>query len=103
MTKAQDAYKEPQESGSARPSELISKSDRQNIREKLDLTPREFEIALGLLDACSRQELAERFECSPHTIDSHLRRVFQKLGVNTSPGVTAEIFRAYVGHRLGHR
>ena len=47
------------------------------------LTPREKEIALLAADGMSSDEIALRLGISVHTINSHLRRTYAKLGITT--------------------
>ncbi len=58
-----------------------------------DLTTREREI-LGLLaDGLVKKEIADRLDISVHTASSHLRRVYDKLHVNTNTGAVAKALR----------
>ena len=45
------------------------------------LTPREHEIARLTSKGFSNKEIARILEISPHTVSTHLRRSFDKLGV----------------------
>jgi DNA-binding CsgD family transcriptional regulator len=47
------------------------------------LTAAELGVALLLADGLTNREAAERLFLSPHTVNSHLRRVYAKLGVNS--------------------
>ena len=47
-----------------------------------DLSPREAQIAELTAMGLSNKEIARRLEISHHTVSTHLRRVFDKLGVN---------------------
>jgi DNA-binding NarL/FixJ family response regulator len=56
------------------------------------LSDREREVALLAAGGMERRAIAERLVVSPRTIDSHLQRIYQKLGVTSSRGL-AEALR----------
>jgi DNA-binding CsgD family transcriptional regulator/tetratricopeptide (TPR) repeat protein len=47
------------------------------------LTTSELTVARLVAEGLTNREVAERLFVSPHTVNSHLRRVFSKLGINT--------------------
>jgi DNA-binding CsgD family transcriptional regulator len=47
------------------------------------LTASELDVARLVADGLTNREVAERLFVSPHTVNSHLRHVFTKLGVNS--------------------
>lgn len=51
------------------------------------LTARESEIARLIVDELSSAEIAERLFISFNTVETHRKRIYQKLGVNTSLGL----------------
>ncbi len=55
-----------------------------------ELTAREKEILKLLVDGLSKKEIAARLPLSPHTVDSHLRHIYEKLEVHTRGGVVAK-------------
>ena len=49
-----------------------------------ELTPRELEIGLLLVQGLRQQEIAQRLSLSPKTVNTHKSRLFEKLGVGDS-------------------
>lgn len=66
-----------------------------DMRAILGLSPREFAIALALAEGRSLNELAVEFGCSPHTVDSHIRRIFSKVGVRSKAAIGGRLILAY--------
>ncbi|MBI2710065.1 MAG: hypothetical protein HYX34_10270 [Actinobacteria bacterium] len=58
------------------------------------LTPREAEIVDLLVAGASRQEIADRFVLSVRTVDSHLQRIYRKVGVRTATELIDAVDRA---------
>ena len=52
------------------------------------MTDSELAVARLVAQGLSNREVAERLFVSPHTVSSHLRHVFAKLGVNSRVGLT---------------
>ena len=57
------------------------------------LSPREHEIALLVAEGCSNQQIAERLFLSVRTVETHLSRVFTKIGVSSRVGVATAMNR----------
>lgn len=54
-----------------------------------DLTPQERQIALLLADGQSTRSVAARLFLSPKTVDYHIRKVYNKLGIHSRPELAA--------------
>ncbi len=57
------------------------------------LTAREKEILGLIVKGCTKKEIATQMSLSYHTVDSHLRSIYEKLHVNTRAGVVAKALR----------
>jgi DNA-binding NarL/FixJ family response regulator len=58
-----------------------------------ELTPRQLEIADGLMGGLGNQELSERMGISEHTVRRHVEAVFRWLGVSSREDAAAELAR----------
>src|ERR1700722_14252227 len=54
------------------------------------LSPREKEILDATVQGRTKKEIAALLDLSVHTVDSHLRHIYQKLEVNTRTGAVAK-------------
>lgn len=75
--------------------DVLNGNPRDDMRRILGLSPREFAIAIAIAEGCSRSELAVDFRCSPHTVDSHIRRIFSKLDVRSKAAIGGRLIWAY--------
>lgn len=57
------------------------------------LSPREREVGLLVADGCTNQQIAEKLFLSVRTVETHLSRVFAKLGVTSRVGVATALNR----------
>lgn len=58
-------------------------SDGQHILPALGLTAREGEVAMAVLRGLSTKEIAASIRISPHTVQTHVRHIFDKVGVDS--------------------
>jgi DNA-binding NarL/FixJ family response regulator len=57
------------------------------------LSPREKEILEATVQGRTKKEIAALLDLSFHTVDSHLRHIYQKLEVNTRTGAVAKALK----------
>jgi DNA-binding NarL/FixJ family response regulator len=57
------------------------------------LTPREKEILEATVQGRTKKEIAALLDLSFHTVDSHLRHIYEKLEVNTRTGAVAKALK----------
>lgn len=53
------------------------------------LTPREAQVLELLAAGCRHGEVAERLGMSPHTVSSHAKNIYRKLGVRSAIAAVA--------------
>jgi len=66
---------------------------RQESSQDYSLTPREREILRYLVDGLTLKGIARELSVSPHTVDSHIRHIYEKLHVNSRGGAVAVAVR----------
>lgn len=57
------------------------------------LTDREKEILRLMADGLIKKEIADQLEISVHTVNTHIRSIYEKLHVNTNTGAVAKALR----------
>lgn len=57
--------------------------DIKSSREATTLTKREKEVLQGVASGLSEKKLAESLSVSPHTIHTHIKKIYRKLQVNS--------------------
>jgi len=61
-----------------------------------DLSARELQVAMMILDGLRTQEISEILSLSPKTVSTYRQRIYEKVGVGTD----AELTRLAIRHRL---
>jgi DNA-binding CsgD family transcriptional regulator len=79
-----------------RRAEFLSALTWEAISERLKLSTREAQISKFVLENCSEIEIANQLLISPHTVHSHLERLYRKLRIQSRCGLIVCIFEAYV-------
>ncbi len=79
----------------ARPPEIVSIA-----AAIIGLTPRETEVLEHLLAGRSSVDIGRRLYLSPHTVNDHVRHIFEKAGVSSRMELTAWLFFGQYAPRL---
>ncbi|MEM9282310.1 MAG: response regulator transcription factor [Verrucomicrobiota bacterium] len=58
-----------------------------------DLTSREKDILRLMADGLIKKEIADHLDISVHTVNTHIRSIYEKLHVNTNTGAVAKAIR----------
>ncbi len=58
-----------------------------------DLTSREQEILLQMINGLTKKEIGEKLSLSHHTIDTHVRKIYDKLHVNKRSSAVAKALK----------
>jgi DNA-binding CsgD family transcriptional regulator len=75
---------------------LLDDREWRALARTLRLSPRERQIVERLFDDASEAVIADDLGISPHTVHTHLERLYHKLGVGSRCAVVARVFREYV-------
>lgn len=62
----------------------------------LGLTPREVEVIAGVAAGKTNREVADGLFLSVRTVDRHVSRIFEKLGVSSRAAATSRVERARI-------
>jgi DNA-binding CsgD family transcriptional regulator len=75
--------------------EPVRSADRPETLERLGLTRREAEVALGFLRGAGVDTLARELGISAHTVVHHRRSLFEKLGVSSRRELLARFYAGF--------
>lgn len=70
-------------------AELNPKRDVQRLHQQLQLTQREAEVMLWISYGKSSSDISDVLSISPRTVQKHLERIYEKLGVETRSAAAA--------------
>jgi DNA-binding CsgD family transcriptional regulator len=70
---------------------LLTQAEWAIIADQLNLSPREVQIVQYTFDAEKELAIGDKLGISPHTVHTHLERLYRKLGVSSRVGLTAKI------------
>jgi DNA-binding CsgD family transcriptional regulator len=75
---------------------FLGNSKWVSITTSLRLSRRESQILRCILNDDSETVIADFLGISPHTVHTHLERLYRKLGVNSRCQTTVRVFAEYV-------
>ena len=98
MDKVKSAIVEVMRGGASMSPEIARKvldqySGRGGKPDSPNLTERESEVLKLIVDGLTKKEIADSLQLSRHTIDSHLRNIYQKLHVKNRAAAVAAAVR----------
>jgi DNA-binding CsgD family transcriptional regulator len=75
---------------------LISSLAWRQIGGAARLSPRELDVARGVFDNLTESALAANLRISPHTVHSHMNRVFRKLQATTRAQLVLRVMEQFL-------
>jgi DNA-binding NarL/FixJ family response regulator len=72
--------------------ELLQEDEWTRVADRLELSPREGEVAHCLLDGDVERTIAKELALSTHTVHSYVWRIYRKAGVRSRQGLTIRVF-----------
>ncbi|RYD84543.1 MAG: LuxR family transcriptional regulator, partial [Sphingomonadales bacterium] len=75
-------------------NEVNPEQDVAKLRDRQQLTQREAEVLLWVSYGKSSSDISDVLEISPRTVQKHLERIYEKLGVETRSAAAAIAIRA---------
>ncbi|MDO8670171.1 MAG: LuxR C-terminal-related transcriptional regulator, partial [Dehalococcoidia bacterium] len=73
---------------------ISPRASQQSRLGGVSVSPRELEIARLIAAGHTSDEIAKRLTLSPRTVDSHLRRIYTRLGINSRMALARLVFDA---------
>jgi len=78
-------------------NELNPQQDARRLHQQLRLTPREAEVMLWISYGKSNSDISDVLNISPRTVQKHLERIYEKMGVETRSAAAAIAIRVIGG------
>jgi ATP/maltotriose-dependent transcriptional regulator MalT len=80
---------------------ILSGHQWKDLAESLGLSGRELEIVQAIFNDQSQDGIAQQLGISPHTVHTHMERLYHKLAVSSRCGVVVRLFREYLSLERG--
>ena len=90
-TESRSARSAPHPAGST----VLSDLAWNEVARSLRLSPRELQILRGMFDNATESTIAAGLGLSPHTVHSHLNRLFRKLSVSTRSELVVRVWQEW--------
>jgi DNA-binding CsgD family transcriptional regulator len=85
--------------GAPRPGSLIFViADWQTLADRFKLSCRELEITKRVFDDHKENQIAAELRISPHTVHTHLGRIYRKVGVSGRAQLTVVLADSHIRH-----
>jgi len=72
---------------------FLSERGWRGLAERLKLSEREVEVARAVLADETERAIARRLGISPHTVHTHLERLYHKLQVSSRLGLAVKLYQ----------
>ena len=72
---------------------MLDAAEWEAVARALRLSGREFEIVRGVFDCQKETAIADGLGIAPRTVNTHLERLYRKLGVTTRVGLVLVVVR----------
>lgn len=77
--------------------DLLSGNEWERAVRDLNLSGREQEIARAIFDDRTESSIAEKLGISPHTVHTHVERLYRKLGVGSRTQLILRVVQSGMG------
>ena len=77
-------------------SSFLNQAAWERLAEKLGLSEREIQILQAVLEDSKEKGIAQRLRISPHTVHTHLDRLYRKLAVRSRSDLILKILSSFL-------
>ncbi|MCB9858171.1 MAG: response regulator transcription factor [Phycisphaerales bacterium] len=88
----------PTQLGNRLSRSLLQQDQWRTIVADLRLSPREEEIVKYIFDGLKETAIARALDISPHTVHTHLERLYHKIHVQSRCEVALRVFQTFLDH-----
>ncbi|NNF43514.1 MAG: helix-turn-helix transcriptional regulator, partial [Phycisphaerales bacterium] len=78
---------------------ILTNNDWADVAQTLAFTPRSLDLTRGIFDDRSAPEIARRLGIAPATARTHLRRLYDQLGIHGRAGLVVVVMTAHLSRR----